>query len=76
MQQHEYEITIIINVCTVKITTLCFITKCVKYCLVKGEEKEEERVGSRFYSAFGPWGLESEVTFAHDVPYEQVHEYY
>ena len=23
---------------------------------------------SRFYWAFGPWGLESEVTFAHDIP--------
>ena len=32
---------------------------------------------SRFYWAFiGSWGLESEVTFAHDVPYEQVHEFY
>ena len=31
---------------------------------------------SRFYLAFGPWGLESEVTFAHDIPYEQVHEFY
>ena len=31
---------------------------------------------SRFYWAFGPWGLESEVTFAHDIPYEQVHAFY
>ena len=23
---------------------------------------------SRFYWAFGPWGLESKVTFAHDIP--------
>ena len=28
------------------------------------------------YGAFGPVGLESEVTFAHDIPYEQVHEFY
>ena len=25
---------------------------------------------------FAPWGLESEVTFAHDIPYEQVREFY
>ena len=31
---------------------------------------------SRFYWAFGPWGLESEVTFTHDIPYEQVHGFY
>jgi len=31
---------------------------------------------SRFYGAFCPWGLESEVTFAQDIPYEQVHEYH
>ena len=31
---------------------------------------------SRFYWAFCPWGLESEVTFAHDIHYEQVHEFY
>ena len=31
---------------------------------------------SRFYWAFCPWGLESEITFSHDIPYEQVHEFY
>ena len=31
---------------------------------------------SRFYWAFCRWGLESEVIFTHDIPYEQVHEYY
>ena len=31
---------------------------------------------SRFYWAFCPWGLEGEVTFAHDIPYEPVHGYY
>ena len=38
---------------------------------------------SRFYSRFQgfcwtfcPWGLESEVAFAHNIPYEQVHEFY
>ena len=31
---------------------------------------------SRFYGAFCPWGLESEVTFAHDIPYEPLLEYY
>ena len=31
---------------------------------------------SRFYWAFCPWGLESEVTFAHDIHYEQVHKFY
>ena len=29
-----------------------------------------------FIQGFGPWGLESEVTFAHDILYEQVHEFY
>ena len=38
---------------------------------------------SRFYSRFqgfielfAPGGLENEVTFAHDIPYEQVYEFY
>ena len=30
----------------------------------------------RFYWAFCAWGLESEVAFAHDIPYEQAHEFY
>ena len=31
---------------------------------------------SRFHWAKRPWGLESEVTFAQDIPYEPVHGYY
>ena len=26
--------------------------------------------------SFLPWGLESEVMFAQDIPYKRVHEYY
>ena len=39
-------------------------------------------LSTRFYQGFKvllsflPLGLESEVTFAHDIPYEQVHEFY
>ena len=29
-----------------------------------------------FIELFAPGGLDSEVTFAHDIPYEQVHEFY
>ena len=38
--------------------------------------RAQEFYGSRFQGlfSFGPWGLESEVTVSHDIPYEQVHE--
>ena len=33
-------------------------------------------LGFKVLFSFLPWGLESEVTFAHDIPNKQVHEYY
>ena len=32
--------------------------------------------GFKVLRSFLPLGLESEVTFKHDIPYEQVHEFY
>ena len=52
----------------------------VNSCAAGGESQSQRQCHavtvssrfSRFYWAFGPWGLESQVTFAHDIPYEQV----
>ena len=46
---------------------------CISVCSLQSSGVLWFKV-SRFYLAFGPWGLESEVTFSHDIPNEQVHE--
>ena len=49
------------------------IHMCISVCSLQSSGVLWFKV-SRFYLAFGPWGLEREVTFSHDIPYEQVHE--
>ena len=61
-------------------------TGLISYCRVSGVDRQAQWQGvkrsmlpvtkvSRFYWAFWPWGLESKVTFAQDIPYKQVHEH-
>ena len=60
-------------------TLVAVFKKRPVFCRATNDNRFDRNIAnkvSRFYLAFCPWGLESEVTFAHDIPYEQVHEFY
>ena len=62
-------------------TGLRDVLNCETVRVAQSRQKYTHRFKRRFQGfkvlfSFWPWGLEIEVTFAHDIPYEQVHEFY